>query len=192
VVASTRVYATFSDPSLPVRTVHDKGQLISNYTPYRPPLSPQSTPQTLPCTSQLVSLSLPFVLWIRRIFPNPRKSSSESSLLEKQTQEKLLFYREFATPPTAQKSTPLIHRDVAIRYVLVPSCASDLIIQPLQVQLNPTIEVGQSCLCRSSLIRGSGLCSVASMTSSTNLFSHAMMVMFSTTPAEWRPVVKTS
>ena len=71
-------------------------------------------------------------------------SSSESSLLEKRTQEKHLFYSEFVTPPRAQKSIALIHGEIAIRYVLVPSCTSDLIVQPLQVQLNPTIEVGQA------------------------------------------------
>jgi hypothetical protein len=74
------------------------------------------------CTSLPIVLITTFVLWVHnRILPNFQKSNSESSLLEKQTPEKHLSYREFVTPPTVQRSTALIGLEIAIGYVLVPT-----------------------------------------------------------------------
>jgi hypothetical protein len=97
-------------------------------------LSPQSPANSL-CTppGRLLYSIVTFALWIHsslKIFPKSQMSSSESSSLEKQTQEKHPSSREFATPPTVQRSTVLIHRAHAIGYVLVPSGAFDLIVQP--------------------------------------------------------------
>jgi hypothetical protein len=78
-------------------------------------------------------------------------SSSESSLLEKQTREKLPSSRESATPPRVQRSTASIHRELAIGYVLVPFGTFNFIVS--QVQLNPTIEVGQAYVVRDADIR---------------------------------------
>jgi hypothetical protein len=76
--------------------------------------------------------------------PGFQLSSSESSLLEEQMQGRRRFFSESATPPRIQRSTELIHRELAIGYVLVP-CGSS-ISSSRQVQLDPSIEVGRLIL----------------------------------------------
>jgi len=72
-----------------------------------------------------------FLPWIHlRIFPKPQMSSSESLLLARPTQERHLSYKEFVTPPRVQRSTPSIHRELAIWYVLVPRGTYNLIARP--------------------------------------------------------------
>jgi hypothetical protein len=81
--------------------------------------------------SSVLSL-LSFVLWIHNRFSleSPETSSSESSSLEEQMQEKHRFCRGSVTPPTVQRSTALIHRDLAIGYVLVSGFSFHLTVSP--------------------------------------------------------------
>ena len=74
--------------------------------------------------------------WIqsRISHPPPIMSSFESSSLEEQMRGRLLFYSESVTPPRVQRSTALIHREIAIQYALAPSGNFDLIIYPGSTQ----------------------------------------------------------
>jgi hypothetical protein len=76
-----------------------------------------SPPASLPSYNTLV-------LWMHSTSsPDFQLSSSESSLLEGQMQERHLSCSESATQPRVQRSTALIHQVFAIGYVLVP-CVS--------------------------------------------------------------------
>jgi hypothetical protein len=72
------------------------------------------------------------VRWLQsRISPSPpRMSGSESSLSEGRMPGRLRFYSESVTPPRVQRSTALIHREIAIQYALAhsPSSNFDLIV----------------------------------------------------------------
>jgi hypothetical protein len=72
----------------------------------------------------------PLYSWLhRRIFPKtPTTSSFESSSSEEQMRERPRFSSEWVIPPRVQRSTGVIHRDVANGYVLIPGGTSDLII----------------------------------------------------------------
>jgi hypothetical protein len=88
--------------------------------------APANSPYAKPWPVLLIAT---FVLWLHnRIFPMSQMSSSESSLLGKRTQERPPSSREFATPPRVQRSTVLIHRELAVGYVLVISGAFNLIV----------------------------------------------------------------
>ena len=76
---------------------------------------------------------------------SPTMSSSESSLLEEQTQARPRFCKEFAIPPRVQRSTGLVRGESACGYVLVLSGA--LISSPSQVRLEASQEVGQAYSC---------------------------------------------
>jgi hypothetical protein len=77
---------------------------------------------------------------------SPTMSSSESSLLEGQTQARRRFCKEFAIPPRVQRSTGLVHRESASGYDLILS--GDSISSSSQVQLEASQEVGQAYSCR--------------------------------------------
>jgi hypothetical protein len=114
------------------------GTLSSTHTGarlYRSCLSPQSPRQTRrvhpPGRSFFEFPIATFVLWIHlRIFPKPQMSSSESLSSGRPTQERHLSYREYVTPRRVQRFTALIHRELAIWYVLFPSGTSNLILRP--------------------------------------------------------------
>jgi hypothetical protein len=59
---------------------------------------------------------------------SPVMSSSESSLLDEQTLERLQFFSESATPPRVPRSIALMNQELAIRYVLGINGTVDLII----------------------------------------------------------------
>jgi hypothetical protein len=94
--------------------------------------NPQQLKLTV-CTPLLVVLITTFVLWRHnRILPKSQKSNFESLLSGKQTPGKHLSYREFVTPPTIQRPTASIRRELAIEYVFVPTSTGtfDLIVSP--------------------------------------------------------------
>jgi hypothetical protein len=133
---------------------HPRSSLKS--TVHRPSLTTQP-----PAPSNLTPIQSPYNLlativirrWDRsrpicpgmiRIYPgSPVISSSESSFLEGQTPERRPSCSGCVTPQRVQRSTGVINRDIARRCVPVPSRTARLISLSIQVQLDPTIEVGQ-------------------------------------------------
>jgi hypothetical protein len=123
-----------------------------------------------------------WISWHSRSSPESQMSSSESSLLEEQMQEKHQSCREWSTPRRVQRSTGLINRETRHLYVLLPAALS--ISSSCQVKkLDPSAEVG-GLFSPVTTDRDDAACSVACMTSRTNSYSRSMTVMFSTTPVD--------
>ena len=65
-----------------------------------------------------------------RIARGSQMSDSECSLLEEPMQGRHPFYKGFAIRQRVRRSTGLVHRELAIRYILVPDETFYLIVYP--------------------------------------------------------------
>ena len=79
---------------------------------------------------------------------------------------------------------------VTIEYVIIPDGSFDLIVEPGYSRVFNRGLIGLVLLAMAN--DENSACSVVNTTSMTNLSSHTMMAMFSTTPADSRRAVKTS
>ena len=132
------------------------------------------------------------MLWRSASSPDSQMSSSESSLLEEQMQEKRRSCREWSTPRRVQRYSDLISREGRDWYVLLSTGSFYLITSPDSTR---SFSGGQAGLFLPPLLpvtadRDDAAYSVACMTSKTNLYSRSMTAMFSTTPADLKPAVE--
>ena len=148
---------------------------------------PASLPSTPSYTSYCFSYNT-LVLWHSVSSPDSQMSSSESSLLEEQMQEKRRSCREWSTPRRVQRYSDLTSREGRDWYVLLPSGSIYLITSPDSTR---PFSGGQAGLFLPvTADRDDAAYSVACMTSKTNSYSRSMMAMFSTTPADLKPAVE--
>jgi hypothetical protein len=147
--------------------------------------------------TRLQALASPrsYILWLhRRISPNSHAtSSSEFSSLEEQMRGRHRFSNESAIPPRDQRSSGsvLVDRGIASGYVLY---SSDTYQSHCLARSNSNLRwrLGRLFLMSAMADRDNPTRSVACTTLRTRLFSQSTMVIFSTTPADSRLVMKRS